>query len=321
MKPIPLSSFDPWDHVYVLAGSQLHVVVAAGIGRIVHLGLPGQPNLLHADAAESGEVPAPDEYRPWQNHGGDWLWPVARERWAETAGSDWPPPQFLAETAWSGNAWKSDDDALHSQMIHDYPAPLSVRVIRQVTVAPNQARVSVFQRIERTAPSTLPVCLLQHSRILDPDYAVLPTDPLSRFDRRIRLLLGSVTETTVRRFGRTVWIRPPGTLDVKLGTDSQQHWAGAVKSGVMIVAQAVPDSTAGVYPDRGCRAEVYFNSGLGYAEIETLSVEARLRVGQEIENTVHLTVHRLPEAQPLSETAAWVDAHLFPAEVPENGEE
>ena len=56
----------------------------------------------------------------------------------------------------------------------------------------------------------------------------------------------------------------------------------------MIIESATQDDRPGEYPDGGCRVEMYANKGLGYTEIETLSTEQNLEVGERLSNTLRI---------------------------------
>ena len=83
--------------------------------------------------------------------------------------------------------------------------------------------------------------------------------------------------------------------EYKLGSDSERGWIAALRGETLIV-ECVENKASDVpYPDGGCRIECYINSGLGYAEIETLSPERMLQRGECLENTLTIRLFTVPE--------------------------
>jgi hypothetical protein len=229
------------------------------------------------------------------NVGGDWLWPVAQSRWADFQGSDWPPSPVLDARAWSGRAWRTANGCQQALLIRDFGEPLHVRVTRTIHLDATGSVVRIHQHMERTAPSDIPVTLWQISQIRNPDWVVIPVDAESAYPGGAQSLIPKAPdETILTSHGDVVVYDARKEGEYKLGSDSARAWIAAVKGNTAILEQAFGDTAEGGYPDGGCTVELYANSGLGYAEIETLSVEQLLAPGEFLENTVQITLHMLP---------------------------
>lgn len=289
VAPISASEFLGWTNAFRLQNDRAEAVFVPAIGRLVHFALrQGDASPFRLEPALHGKTPAAGEN--FFNVGGDWLWPVAQARWANFSadGKDWPPPEALADLPWTGSAWTDAEGAPCALMTRDYGAPLHIQVSRLFRLEPDSAALTVQQRIERTAPSEIPVVLWNVSQIAQAEHIVLPIERRSQFRGGLKALMGRkpprnqlaiCKDAAVYRVG-------PGS-ETKLGSDSPRGWIAAAK-GTNLIFESVANSAAGDYPDGGCIVEVYSNQGLGYSEIETLSPEVLLAPGTVLENTLRI---------------------------------
>ncbi len=88
-----------WGDAVMLANSAVETVAVPGISRIIHLSLPGQPNLFHVDAEWAGKVqdPAMDAAGSYRDFGGAKLWNAPQKDWRYAWGG-WPP-DFTLDSA------------------------------------------------------------------------------------------------------------------------------------------------------------------------------------------------------------------------------
>ena len=159
----------------------------------------------------------------------------------------------------------------------------------------DSAELVVRQRIERTAPSDIPVVLWNVSQIAKPDAVALPVAADSRFEGGLRTLTangpapGSLSDCGDVR----IYTVTPGG-EVKLGGDSPRAWLAAARGNAAIFECAAAGNMPGTPPDGGCVIEMYSNEGLGYTEIETLGPEVALQPGTILENTLRMRLAQLP---------------------------
>ena len=298
VAPISPETFQGWTNAFRLQNALIEVVIAPEVGRIVHLGFKGKDNLLRLDPGLTGKKPDPTQ--AWNNFGGDWLWPVSQSMWSVFDSKDWPPPSFLAEEPWTGTAWKNSDGSLLCLINRTYGDPLNIKVSRSIRMDKEKAAVTIRQRVERTAPSEIPVCLWNISQIAQPDEIVFPVDTNSLFENQYRVLnFGPPDTNALFLCEKTAVLQTVAGGEYKLGSDSSRAWVAARKGDALIFEKAVPgDAAEGVHPDKGCTVELYSNRGLGYAEIETLSVEKTPDRDESIEN--ELTIECFPIATNLA---------------------
>lgn len=296
VAPILPTDYLGWTNAYRLHNEQMEAVLVPAIGRLVHLTLTNGESPLRLEPAMHGKTP--DTNEPFFNIGGDWLWPVAQARWPALAenGHDWPPPPLLADLPWECSAWTADDGQQCVQFSRTYGEPLNIVVTRQFTLAPTAAELVVHQRIERTAPSEIPVVLWNISQVAQPDQVLLPVATPSAFRGGLKTLMGHKPDRrAMRRCGAAAIYTPAPGSEVKLGSDSPAAWVAARRGSVLIVETATTSAT-GNYPDGGATVEIYSNHGLGYAEIETLSPEVALAPATVLENTLRIRLAATPKA-------------------------
>ena len=166
VAPVPPTEFRGWTHAFRIQNDQAEAVFVPAVGRLVHFARRDGASPLRLEPALAGKTPAAGE--TFFNVGGDWFWPVSQARWPARAadGKDWPPPAVLGdETPWTCSAWTDADGAPCVQFVRRYGAPLNVEATRLFRLEPTSAVLVVRQRLERTAPSEIPVVLWNVSQI------------------------------------------------------------------------------------------------------------------------------------------------------------
>jgi len=289
VAPIPATEYRGWAQAFRIQNDRAEAVFVPAVGRLVHFARLDGASPLRLEPALAGKTPAAGE--TFFNLGGDWFWPVSQARWPALApdGKDWPPPAALGdETPWTGSAWTDADGASCVQFVRHYGAPLHVEATRLFRLDPTSAVLVVRQRLERTAPSDIPVVLWNVSQIAQAEQIVLPADEDSKFRGGLKALMGrKPPRKQLVRCGDVAVYRVAPGAETKLGSDSLRGWIAAAR-GTDVVFEAVANSATGDYPDGGCVVEVYSNKGLGYSEIETLSPELNLEPGTVLENVLRI---------------------------------
>ena len=294
VAPIESTAFAGFTNALQLANDQLHIVIVPAIGRIIHVGPSATNNMLHFNKNLAGKLPPEEDDGQWLNYGGDWLWPVAQSRWPDFQEGEWPPSRLLDGMPWDGRAWKCADGTLSCLLTREFGAPLHVKVSRLIKLPPDQDHFSIHQRMERVKKSTVPMTLWNISQIYQAERVVIPLDEDSAFGKGYQPMMfdppasNAVFETTA-----CVVYKTADGKESKLCSDSKKSWIAAQRGSWVILEQIDKPITDGVFPDGGCTIEMYSNAGLGYAEIENLSIEKILKVGESIENTIHVTLRKL----------------------------
>jgi hypothetical protein len=227
----------------------------------------------------------------------------AVRRWRRLA-----PPAILAEAPWACSAWTDAEGAQCAMLSRDYGAPLHIQVSRRFRLEPGATRLTVQQRIERLAPSDIPVVLWNVSQVDQADQIVLPVSPDSRFRGGIKALLGRKPgREHLVACGSAAVYRVGGGRETKLGSDSPLGWIAAAR-GTNILLETVANPAGGLQPDGGCVVELFSNHGYGYSEVETLSPEMDLAPGQVLENTLAIGLATMEAPPEPCDLAGFVEA-------------
>lgn len=298
IAPIASTEYKGWSNAFKLGNKEIEVVIVPEIGRIVHLGRVGETNLLRLNEDLLGQNGLGDSGDDWPNFGGDWVWPVAQRHWPDFQDGHWPPSLLLDGTPWAGRAWRTEDGSRHCLVTRDFGTPLHVRVTRTIRLDPTNAQIAVRQRIERLEESPIPVTLWHLTQVRGAEHIVIPVESDSRFDGGVRPVMFDFPEEGVLSpCAETVVYHTQVGGEHKLGSDSPRAWLAAHIGDTVVIARISPGDAEGPYPDGGCTVQLYANEELGYAEMETLSVERYLAPGEQIDNTLRISVHRL-ETEP-----------------------
>jgi hypothetical protein len=293
-----------WKGSVELTNGDLRVVVVPAIGRVMHVGLAGGPNLLWENPALAGKTlsgqPLLEKGQPaWANFGGDRVWPSEEAWFPKLNGAPRPPDSWI------------DGSACESALLEDgvrLECPVSplcgARAVRTIRLAPNGRRVMLVQRLEKKQLARqrelepVPLTLWGITQVQPPEQSLLSLARVSRYPARFfPFKWADVPDNDPAGHfsieGDVGVFLTDAKLPQKVGADSPR-WVAAIV-GDTVLARAFRYEPGREYPDGGTSATVYTSPEL--AELETLSPLARLRVGESIEHRVDWHVQPLPAGE------------------------
>lgn len=298
-----------------LNNRELEVMIFPDAGRIGQIGFGSAHNLLRLDTNLLADAAAPAE--GWKNFGGDWLWPVLQMRWPGFNGRDWPPPAVLETRPWQATAWVDVRGDHCCLLTNFYGPPVNLAARRLIRLHAGEARLTIEQRLTRTATSSVPAVLWHISQVAGAEYAALSTDPHSALSNGWTVLaFDPPPAAALATCSNAVVLHVAEAGEHKLGSDAPAGWVAARHGPWLLVASASNETTQGAWPERGCRLEIYCNRGLGYTEIETLSDERALAPGESMANTLTLEAFHLPRDLAGCALADWIRGHGLRARRP-----
>jgi hypothetical protein len=211
------------DAVRISNGTANLIIVPSIGGRIMRYGLIGEPNVLWTNP---NAKPRPADDPPatkltWTNYGGEkvWIWP--QEQWPRRMGRAWPPQIELDQVVMRSRLLGSLHVRLESQPVRGY----GVRVVRDITLAPQGSRVTMITRLEPAGDEAVADDLAAWS------IAQLPAGKLYarlRGERAIRGLEPSPWAGTRAVADGVVEVQSPPQGDGKMGLDADTFaWANA----------------------------------------------------------------------------------------------
>ncbi|HXY40524.1 MAG TPA: hypothetical protein VEQ10_12690 [Vicinamibacteria bacterium] len=293
-----------WGGSLELRNDAVRVVVVPAIGRVMHLGLTDEPNLLWENAALAGRTlpgtPLVENGRPvWANFGGDRVWPTEESWFPRLNGAPRPPDPWIDGLAFEAKP-------LHGGVrLEGQVSPLcGARLVRTIRLSPSGTRVSMCDRLEKVQLARrrdlepVPLTVWGLTQIRPPEESLVSLASPSRYPARFLPfrwddLPGNDPASHFSVSGNVgVFLTDP-KLPQKVGADAPRWVAAIVDSTVL--ARVFRYQAGLEYPDGGTSATIFTAPDL--AELETLSPLARLRPGESLEHRVDWEIRRLqPQA-------------------------
>ena len=274
--PLAPTPFRGYPEAYVLHNDRVHAVVVPAISRLVFLAPSADaPNLLRLDPAlaDAGALPPDPSTAPdFFNIGGDWVWPVAQSNWPafSPSSSDWPPPPALADGPSAVEAWTDKFGTPHVRLTRHYPAPVHATITREFILHSYHLRCDQTLVRDSDAPAdAIPLSLWHISQVAAPTNIVFPVPAgfvptvMAGILAPAAFSIQPMSPPHVDDYTDLASYTPPPSSEVKLSLPPTTLWAHTPNGTFSVSALAAEDP----------HAELYSNTGLGYAELETVTSE------------------------------------------------
>lgn len=258
-----------------LRNPAMQVTLQPRFGRVAGIALPWEHDVVHFDAASTANI------------GGEFLWTVAHHYWKPLLGRIWPPPVVMDSGSWRVVAVSDRMCAMERVA----GPPLNVQAYRCYRLAGQ--RLTITQRLTRTAPSTVPVTLWNILQINHPISLSLPGE-VRPLESGARPPVSSTNQDVT-----VVSFTGAGATAFKLGAHAQPAWVEARTAQSRIVYRVTKSNLTTGYPDDGCPVELWWCETAGYAELELLSPERNLALGESLENEIEAEFSQL-DSRPVS---------------------
>ena len=287
-----------WKRNVRLTNGQVELIATLDVGpRLIHLAVPGRPNVFHNYADAMGTTGEPE----WQNRGGHRLW-VAPEDPVATYFPD-NGPVAVEELPKGG--------------IRLRPAPETVNGIQKeidIYLDKRRPRVRLIHRINNIGTKPLRLAPWALSVMAPGGTAVAGLPPRGSHPQDLlpnqSLILWPYTDLADPRLKvgtRAILLaQRPGTPSLKIGLENVEGWAAYAVGGCLFVKR-FPWKPRKVYPDKGASTELFTNQDM--LEVESLGPLARLRPGRKVE---HREEWFLFDGVPPLASEADVDQHVRP---------
>lgn len=300
-----------------ISNGWVRLTVNPSVGRIVDFGRVEGPNLMRitdptvltAGKADRGG---------YQGYGGDQLWPAQQTIWGDIRGSGgtWPPLDELDGPNWN----ITDQGPLHVTITLPQTPLLGLVGERRMELSADSPHVSITNTFTRTAiadpDETFPVHIWSVTGIVEPEFVLadISRDKPAGTADWVRLannptrIVRVINEGQALRFDNQAHGpgQSPSQNGMKLG--SLGNWLAAIYPDSMFMQtnQYDPD---GSFPD-GASLEIYSSqsSGSEYVELEVLSTNVDLLLGESLTNRVQWHLLERPSGLTDDELAAYLRA-------------
>lgn len=309
VAPLQSAPFGGWTNCITLENDRIQAVIAPEAGRLIHLSLLHQANLLRQDSALAGQINEGEG--DWINHGGDWFWPSAQTNWPALSGHIWPPVRLIDGRPWEGRGWRSADGSQHVLISQDYPAPLAVQVSREFSLHPTGSCLRVTQTARAYGDSEIPVTLWNITQVAQTRAAFLPYDSERKNEGIVPLMFGDPEPDAVQWCHGMLIYTPEPDTQRKLGSQARSAWIAALRGDTLLLESASQSPEGAVHPDGDLTVEMFSLPGMDYVEIETLSEERLLKEGDVLQNELRYCILKRPDAQTLCDWAQALTNAVF----------
>ena len=296
-----------WSDALCIDNGSAEVVVVPSLGRIMRFAPSGGENFLWENPACLGRT-RPDGDPNWFNAGGDKVWPAEQSAWPAVIGRGWPPDRVLDGAPWTAEVLPGPQLRLTSGISSDY----ELRAERTLTLAADRASLLIEQRFTKLAGPPAKVTIWNVSQTDDPERAWLPTGPVTTLPRGYHDFERPDLGNMERVGDHLLEIRRLPDASTKFGTDSDRGWVAALRHGVVFSQHY--QRTPGDYPDHGCVAEAYteMDAIAKMVELELLSPQATLSVGESLTWTIEWRLTAAPNGLDREQMRSWLGAQMTP---------
>jgi len=297
---VRLKPYLGWENAVEITNEMARVVVIPQIGRIMHYGYVDGENLiytnpeLHGQSLEVGEVYLKEGEPAHAMFGGDRVIPNAEDMVEFVRGHRALPDHYI-------------DGSPYSFIIHKdgvtITSPVSelqgIQLSRQIRLAPDSTRLTIDQTLMKVKPAAseaiekIPLTIWNLTPILPPQQTYQPLPKNSVFESRIFVPSWSTKRVigNYKIYDDLVRLTPQDKNGQKIGTDSRGWIAGW--TGDIVMVESFDYVNGERYPEGGTSTAAYSNPK--FAELECMSPERTLDVGEAIELAIHWELHKIDD--------------------------
>ena len=307
VAPIAPSVYGIWTNALVLRTAAAEAVVVPDIGRVCSFAPSDGSNMLHVAAALASHASGRRSGAgSWRDFGGVWGWPVHEDSWPRIRAEGGSPDEMFEGRPWTGRAWRTADGTAVCAMLLDFGPPVNLRLTRTLRLGRHTASLEIRQRIERTAPSTIPAGPSVLVRIVAPQRLVFPAD--GDAEPAVRpMAFEAPPGFAVTRAPDAAVYRVDLGGEHRLAATSPRPWVAAELPRHLLLLRASTDGSNAMP-----QASAYVHRGAAHAELELAAPGQRLRPGEILEQTVFLEC--FPEPANLGDRELAVRTRLLAGE-------
>lgn len=316
-----LINYKGWDNAVLLTNSDIKLVVVPQIGRIIHFSYLNEKNLLYENPKFEGQVFSAE--KPYKvdgefaraSFGGDRIWPTKQDDFETINGSRGLSDPWLDGYEWEYALIK--DGVKITSRVSDY---LGVKATRIITLDKKGATVNIHQKMEKVKLGEqknlepIPVTIWSLSKVKNPEFGILPLSKNSIFENSIEFQEWPDTINSApknySKHGNVGQLIPMPNQPQKMGTDSKGWVAGVYHDKVF--GQFFAFDKSETYPDGGTSATIY--TCTDYTELECLSPEKKLKVGETIEHNIQWKLKRIQvnsQDEKREQATKWLNKQLI----------
>lgn len=295
-------AYKGWENAIEITNLEIKILVVPEIGRIMHFSFLDRQNIfyeneqLEGTQLNTGEYFTENNIKQAPNLGGNRVLPCSEEYFDSLTGSRHLPDPFINASAYKTMLLKNG--VLFISPISEL---LGIQIERSITISENGTGVIIKQKLtKKTAAKNailekIPLTIWSLSKIKTPNVSYLPIDTNSIFSTGFLISKwpDSKNNADVNTFVNNgiLELKSSEDLPQKVGADSKNWVAGYVDDSLFI--EEFNFDTQTLYPDGGTSVTLFGNSL--FSELECLSPENKLRVGESICYDLHWSLLKVKD--------------------------
>ncbi len=291
-----------WKKSIEISNSEIRIILVPEIGRIMYYGFVGGENIFYENqefegrAFSSGEYYKKDSKIQAPNVGGNRVLPCSEEYFHLLTGSRHVPDPFI-------NASSYKATYLDNGVILESPISklLGIQIKRTITISDQGSEVKIEQElIKKTTAQNqeiekIPLTIWSLSKIKTPNISYLPIQDNSIFKNGFMIPVWPDSKnnaiSNVKVNADLLQIQSSENLPQKVGADSKKWVAGFLEKQVFVEQFNFDEELRESYPDQGTSVTIFGNNL--FTELECLSPEKTLSIGEKISYDLYWSLHRV----------------------------
>ena len=291
-----------WKKSIEISNSEIRIILVPEIGRIMYYGFVGGENIFYENqefegrAFSSGEYYKKDSKIQAPNVGGNRVLPCSEENFHLLTGSRHVPDPFI-------NASSYKATYLDNGVILESPISklLGIQIKRTITISDQGSEVKIEQElIKKTTAQNqeiekIPLTIWSLSKIKTPNISYLPIQDNSIFKNGFMIPVWPDSKnnaiSNVKVNADLLQIQSSENLPQKVGADSKKWVAGFLEKQVFVEQFNFDEELRESYPDQGTSVTIFGNNL--FTELECLSPEKTLSIGEKISYDLYWSLHRV----------------------------
>lgn len=291
-----------WKKSIEISNSEIRIILVPEIGRIMYYGFVEGENIFYENqefegrAFSSGDYYKKDSKIQAPNVGGNRVLPCSEEYFHLLTGSRHVPDPFI-------NASSYKATYLDNGVILESPISklLGIQIKRTITISDQGSEVKIEQElIKKTTAQNqeiekIPLTIWSLSKIKTPNISYLPIQDNSIFKNGFMIPVWPDSKnnaiSNVKVNADLLQIQSSENLPQKVGADSKKWVAGFLEKQVFVEQFNFDEELRESYPDQGTSVTIFGNNL--FTELECLSPEKTLSIGEKISYDLYWSLHRV----------------------------
>jgi hypothetical protein len=290
--------YNNWKNTIEVSNMDIKILIVAEIGRIISFGFLDGKNIFYENIELKGIQFKKDEYfkkddiKQAPDIGGNRVLPCSEEYFNIITGSRHIPDPFI-------NASSYKVSYLENGIVLESPVSklLGIQITRTITIEENGTNVHIKQNLfkktlaKNEVLEKIPLTIWSLSKIKTPNVSYLPINKKSVFKNGFLIQKwpdaknNADINTSVNN--GILELKSSESLPQKVGADSKNWVAGYLENSLFV--EKFNFKTNSAYPDGGTSVTLFGNNL--FSELECLSPEIILSIGENIEYDLHWSLH------------------------------